>query len=144
MAFFSFTNTVLDDGTTFIFGSWIYVTNGSSGFKSHLADYRKLEAFAATRHSDLDEFIDNLNEFPLPDLAGEIERMSIFDTTSTRTAPRLLRSNSNHLRMLHSPSPSLTWRRTWIIFSSSEMREPLPFGGPPFSTTTQTQTQSTR
>jgi hypothetical protein len=31
----------------------------------------------------------------LPDLAGEIERMSVFDTTSTHAAPRLLGSDSN-------------------------------------------------
>jgi hypothetical protein len=32
MASFSFTSTVLDEGTTFIFGSWICVTNGLGGF----------------------------------------------------------------------------------------------------------------
>jgi hypothetical protein len=32
--FFDFTSTVLDKGTTFVFGSWIYVTNGSGGFNS--------------------------------------------------------------------------------------------------------------
>jgi hypothetical protein len=81
MASFNFTSTVPDEGTTFIFGSWICDANGSGGFNSHLADSRKLEAFAATRCSNLGKFIDNLNKLPLPDLAGEIEMMSVFDAT---------------------------------------------------------------
>jgi hypothetical protein len=94
---------MLDEGTTFIFGSWIYVANGSGGFKNHLADSRKPEAFSATRHSNLNEFIDILDELVLPDLTGEIEMMSFFNATSTRATPGLLRSDS---------SPSPTWRRT--------------------------------
>jgi hypothetical protein len=95
MASFSFTSIVLDEGTTLVFDSWICIANGSGGFNSHLADSRKPEAFVATRRSKLDEFIDNLNELLLPDLAGEIERMSVFDTTSTPAAPELVGSDSN-------------------------------------------------
>jgi hypothetical protein len=95
MASFSFTSNVLDEGTTFIFGSWICVANGSGCFDGHLADSRKPEAPAASRCSNLDEFIDNLDEFLLPDLAGEIERMSVFDATSTHAAPGLLGLDSN-------------------------------------------------
>jgi hypothetical protein len=43
MASFDFTNAVLNEGTIFIFGSWIYITNGSGGFNSHLANSRELE-----------------------------------------------------------------------------------------------------
>jgi hypothetical protein len=39
------------------------------------------------RRSDLDEFVDNLDETLLPDLAKEIEGESVSDTTSTRAAP---------------------------------------------------------
>jgi hypothetical protein len=92
MAPFSFTSTMLDEGTTFVFGSRICIANGSGGFNGHLADSRKLKASAANQCSDLDEFIDNLDELLLPE---EIERMSIFNATSTRAAPRPLRSNSN-------------------------------------------------
>jgi hypothetical protein len=66
IASFSFICTMLDEGTTFIFGSWICVANGSGGFNSHLADSRKPEAFAATRQSNLNKFIDNLDEFCTP------------------------------------------------------------------------------
>jgi hypothetical protein len=48
MALFSFTSTVLDEGTTFIFGSCICIANGSGGFNGHLANSRKLEASTAS------------------------------------------------------------------------------------------------
>jgi hypothetical protein len=48
MASLSFTSNVLDEGTIFIFGSWICVANGLGGFISHLVDSRKPEAAAAT------------------------------------------------------------------------------------------------
>jgi hypothetical protein len=95
MSSLSFTSTVLDEGTTFIFGFWICVANGLGGFNSHLVDSRKPDASTSTRSSDLDKFIDNLDELLLPDLARQIERTSIFDATSTRVAPGLLGSDSN-------------------------------------------------
>jgi hypothetical protein len=42
---------------------------------------------AATRCSDLDEFVNNLDEILLPDLAREIEEQSVFDPTSIHAAP---------------------------------------------------------
>jgi hypothetical protein len=95
MASLSFTSNVLDEGTTFIFGSWIYVANGLGGFISHLVDFRKPEAPAATRRSNLDSFIDDLNELLLPDPPSQIEKTSVFDATSSRTATGLLESDSN-------------------------------------------------
>jgi hypothetical protein len=102
MALFNFTNAVLDKGTTFIFGSWICVANGS----------RKPEASKSTRSSNLDEFIDNLDKLLLPDLALQIEKMSIFDATSTCDAPELAGSDSNQSEGTTRLSPSPTWRRT--------------------------------
>jgi hypothetical protein len=93
MASFDFTSVVLDEGTTFIFSSWIYVANGSSGFNSYLADSREPETSASTQHSDLDEFIDNLDEMLLPSLAKEIEEEFAIDAILTRTAPGLLGSD---------------------------------------------------
>jgi hypothetical protein len=68
MASLSFTSTVLDEGTTFIFGYCICITNGLGGFNSHLVDSRKPEASPPTRSSDFDELFDNLDELLLPDL----------------------------------------------------------------------------
>jgi hypothetical protein len=78
MASLSFTSTVLNEGTTLIFGSWIYVANGLGGFNSHLVDSRKTEASAATRRSNLDYFIDDHDELLLFDLSRQIQRMSVF------------------------------------------------------------------
>jgi hypothetical protein len=76
MASVSFTNTMLDEGTIFVFGSWICVTNSLGGFNSHLANSRKPEASAATQRSNL-------------------EKISVFDVTSTHAALGILRSDSN-------------------------------------------------
>jgi hypothetical protein len=95
MASLSFTSTVVDEGTSFIFGSWICVANGLDGFNSRLVDSRKPETSAPTQSSNLDELIDNLDELLLPDLPRQIKRTSIFDVTLTCAAPGLLGSYSN-------------------------------------------------
>jgi hypothetical protein len=89
MASFNFTSAVLDEGTTFIFGSWICVANALGGFNSHLANSKEPEASSSTPSSNLHEFIDNLDDMLLPDLAQQIEKISIFNATSTRDAPDL-------------------------------------------------------
>jgi hypothetical protein len=95
MASLSFTSTGLDESITFIFGSWICIVDGLGGFNSHLVDSRKPEASTPNRCSDLNEFIDNLDELLLPDLAKQIKNMSVFYATSTRAAPRLVGLDSN-------------------------------------------------
>jgi hypothetical protein len=69
MSSFNFTSTVLDESTTFIFGSWIYVTNGLGGFHSHLVDSRK--------SSDLDDLL-------LPDLVLQNRFRRDFHSGCTR------------------------------------------------------------
>jgi len=44
MASFTFNSAVLDQGTAFVFGSWVYVANGSGGFDSHLSNPMEPEA----------------------------------------------------------------------------------------------------
>jgi hypothetical protein len=65
------------------------------GFNSHLANPKEPEVSPSTSSSDIDDFIDNLDDIPLPDLAQRIEKMSVFNTTSTRDAPDLFGSDSN-------------------------------------------------
>jgi hypothetical protein len=96
---------MLQEGTTFVFGSCVYVTDGAGNFHRHLVNNRKLEAPAATQCSDLNEFIDNLDEI-LPDLVREIMEQSIFDVTPTHAAPKLFR-----LDLILSEE-----QRTWISF----------------------------
>jgi hypothetical protein len=95
MASFNFTSTVLEKGTIFILGSWICVANGLGGFNSHLANSIEPKASSSTPSSDLDEFIDNLDDLLLPDLALQIEKISVFAATSTRDAPDLVGLDSN-------------------------------------------------
>jgi hypothetical protein len=94
MASLNFTIAVLDEGTTFTFGSCICVAKGLGGFNSHLANSKEPEALSSTPSSDLNNFIDNLDDILLPDLAQQIEKMSIFSVTSTCDAPDLFRSYS--------------------------------------------------
>jgi hypothetical protein len=79
MASLSCTSTMLDEGTTFIFSSWICVANGLGGFNSHLVD---------SRNSDLDELL-------LPNLVWQVEKISVFNAISTHAAPELVGSDSN-------------------------------------------------
>jgi hypothetical protein len=76
MAFFDFTSAVLDEGTTFIFGSWVCVADGAGSFRWQLIDDMKMEASTASQRSSFDEFIDDLDEMLLPDLTREIEEES--------------------------------------------------------------------
>jgi hypothetical protein len=80
MASFNFTSAVLDEGTTFIFGSWICVANSLGGFSSNLVNSKEPEASSSTPSSDLDKLL-------LPDLVPQMEKMSIFYATFTRDVP---------------------------------------------------------
>jgi hypothetical protein len=57
MASFNFISALLDEGTTFIFGSWNCVATGSCGFNSHLANSKKLEASSSTPSGNLDDML---------------------------------------------------------------------------------------
>jgi hypothetical protein len=65
------------------------------GFNSHLANPKEPEASPSTQSSNLDDFIDNLDEVLLPDLVQQIKKMSVFNTTSTHNASNLFGLDSN-------------------------------------------------
>jgi hypothetical protein len=54
------------------------ITNSFGGFNSHLVDSREPDASTSTQSSNLDEFIENLDELLLPDLVLQIKKMSFF------------------------------------------------------------------
>jgi hypothetical protein len=155
MATFNFTSAMLDAGITFIFGLWFCVADDTGSFRRRLVDNMKPKAPAATPQHDLDEFIDNLSKMLLPDLAREIKEQSVFDVTSTRTAPGLLRSDliwsqdlRTRFRSGYATRPLFTrrpwdlktsphWRKTWITYYNSEEEKPPRVGGLPSSTTSQ-------
>jgi hypothetical protein len=70
MALFKFPNPVLLKGTTFVFGSWACVADGTGNFRRHIVDDAvKLKASTAR----LDNFVDNLDELPFFYSARETE-----------------------------------------------------------------------
>ena len=85
MASFNFNCTVLDAGTTFVFGSWVCIANGLGGFNSHLANPMEPEASSPALRNNLDEFIENSGKILLPELAKEVEKLSVSDATSIRS-----------------------------------------------------------
>jgi hypothetical protein len=62
MASFNFTSAVLDEGMTFNFGSWVFITDGRSGFNNHLADTREPEASSPASCCDIDDLAVDLGE----------------------------------------------------------------------------------
>jgi hypothetical protein len=134
---------VLDEGTTFIFGSWICIANGLGGFNSHIANSRELEVSSSTRSSDLDKFIDNLDELLLPDLALQIEKMSVFNATSTRDAPDLVRSDSNRSEGTTQSKSLSDLEEDWDLLLKLKDVGATACRGGPFSTSTRTPTKRT-
>jgi hypothetical protein len=142
MASFNFTSAVLDEGTTFIFGLWVCITDGAGSFRWYFVNNMKLEASATAQHGDLDETLvpdypGRSRRGPLPtqlrlvlhqDFSGRIQsdlRSSVQNSYSSYTI-RLLSTRSSL-----NPSSSSHWRRTWIIYSSSKMRESPRVGRSP-------------
>ena len=84
MATFAFSTMVPLKGTTFIFGSWICVANGSGGFDSHLTNSPTLKAATPESLSKLARS-DDQGVMLLPDFAKEIEAKLEDNSSSTRT-----------------------------------------------------------
>jgi hypothetical protein len=91
MATFNLTNAMLNEGTMFTFSSWVCVANGSSGLNNDLVNTKKPEASGGKFRSDLDDFVDNLDDMLLPDLVRELEHELRFNPISTCATPRLIR-----------------------------------------------------
>ena len=64
-------NPVLEKGTSFHVGSWIFVADGSGGFESHSTDQDPPEDSEAAKHREFDEFINQLEEIRFSDLNNE-------------------------------------------------------------------------
>ena len=84
MANFASNTVALPQGATFVFGSWVCIANGSSGFDSHLANPITLEAISSESCNDLSRSDDH-GDMLLPDLAKEIEQKLEDNSGSTRT-----------------------------------------------------------
>ena len=79
MASFVSSFPVIDAGTTFVFGSWVCIANGSGGFSSHLIDPASTET---PQREQLGKITSA--KILLPRIAKEIENLSLSDSTPTR------------------------------------------------------------
>jgi hypothetical protein len=77
----------------FVFGSWVCVADGAGSFRRFLVDM-KPKTPAAGSHSDLDKFIDNLDDLSIHGSATRIEKESASDVTSSSAATTFLRLDS--------------------------------------------------
>jgi hypothetical protein len=93
MASFKFTSAVAPQGTTFIFGSWVCIADSASDFCRFTIDVMKPKILTASFHSDLDEFIDNLDDLSIHGSATKIEEESVFNATLPRAAATTLGSD---------------------------------------------------
>ena len=118
MATFNFDLPAINTGTTFVFGSWVSIADGSGGFDNHLINTINLEALQCNYP---DKTVKNSNEYLLPELTDEIKKLSVQDTTSSRL-PLLgldsIYSKSSHHRR------SLELRNAAVSYPISLRRKP--------------------
>jgi hypothetical protein len=103
MASFKFTSVVPPQGTTFVFSSWVCVADGAGNFCRFIVDM-KPKTLAASLHSDLDEFVGNLDDLSIHGSATRTEEESVFDATPSSAATMLLGLDSFQSEDLHSRS----------------------------------------
>jgi hypothetical protein len=72
MPSFQFTRPVPSQGATFIFGSWACIADGAGSFRRFLVDM-KPKTPAADFRSDLDKFVDDLDDLSIHASAARIE-----------------------------------------------------------------------
>ena len=84
MATFAFSTMAPPQGATFIFGSWVYIANGSGGFDSHLTNSPALKIIRSEDSNKLTRSDDHGIKL-LPNLAKEIETKLKNRSSSTRT-----------------------------------------------------------
>jgi hypothetical protein len=85
MASFKFIRSVPSQGTTFVFGSWVCIADGVGNFQRFLIDMKPKTPVADLR-SDLDKFVDGLDNLPLHASAAQIEMESAPVSTSSDVA----------------------------------------------------------
>ena len=111
MASFDFSFQAIDAGTTFVFGSWVCIANGSRGFSSHLINPMSA---GTPRQEQLGEITSA--EILLPGIAKEIENLSLSDPMPTRFPFRLRNSAMSYSALLHRRDSTGT--RTPPLFDS--------------------------
>jgi hypothetical protein len=103
MASFKFTSAVSPRGTTFIFSSWVCIADGAGNFRQFIVDM-KPKNLVASFHSNLDEFVDNLDDLSTHGSAMWTEEEFVLDATPSSAATTLLGLDSFQSEDLHSRS----------------------------------------
>jgi len=80
---------MLEKGTSFHVGSWIFVADGSSSFESRPIDQSTPEVSEAASHHELDNFIDQLEEVGFSALNNKIRIQLEFGEIKTKTLSEL-------------------------------------------------------
>jgi hypothetical protein len=104
MASFKFTSAVLPEGTMLLFGSWVCVADGAGDFRRLTIDIMKPKTLVASFHSELDEFVVNLDDLLTHGSARKIEEESVSNATPPRDATTTLGSDLLQSEDLHSRS----------------------------------------
>jgi hypothetical protein len=82
MATFQFSRSVPSQGTTFVFGSWVCIADGAGNFRRFLVDMKPKTSTAEPR-SNLDKFVDDLDDLSTHASAAKIEVESARSATSS-------------------------------------------------------------
>jgi hypothetical protein len=104
MASFKFTSAMPPEGTTLVFSSWVCVADGVGNFRRFTIDVMKPKTLAASFHSELDEFVDNLDDLLTHGSARKIKEESVFNANPPRAATITLELDSLQYEDLHSQS----------------------------------------
>jgi hypothetical protein len=104
MASFKFTSVVLLEGTMLVFGSWVCVADGAGDFHRFTIDVMKTKTLVASFHSELNEFVDNLNDSLTHGSIRKIEEEFVVNATPPRAATTTLGSDSLQSEDLRSRS----------------------------------------
>jgi hypothetical protein len=86
---------------TFVFGSWVCIADGVGNFRQFLVDMR-LKTFTADPRSDLDKFVDELDNLPLHASTTQIEMESASGSTCSSVAATYPGLDLFQCRDLHS------------------------------------------
>jgi hypothetical protein len=103
MALFKFIRSVPSQSTTFVFGSWVCIADGVGNFRRFLVDMKPKTPVADLR-SNLDKFVDGLDNLPLHASATQIEMESALVSTSSGVATTSLSLDLFQSRDLHNRS----------------------------------------
>jgi hypothetical protein len=85
MASFRFPRAVPSQGMTFVFGSWVCIADGVGDFQRFLVDMKPKTPTAHPR-SDLDKFVDDLDDLSIHASATKIKMESAPGSTSSSAA----------------------------------------------------------